>query len=177
MRGTLLLTTSAAAVAAAALVVAPVSAQRASQHGTVSQTVNETVITVEYDRPVARGRELFGELVVWDAIWTPGANRATTIEFSTDVTLEGQALAAGKYGMWTIPRENGRWDVKLVSQWDTHHGMFPFGDEVLEVTVETQTGAHMEALAFYFPVVGPYEATLRAHWGNTILPLRIEVGQ
>lgn len=52
-------------------------AQQASQHGSVAQTVNRTVITLEYDRPVARGRELFGGIVDWDAIWTPGANVAT----------------------------------------------------------------------------------------------------
>ena len=55
----------------------PGSSQQASQHALLAQTVNQTVITLEYDRPVARGRELFGALVEWDAIWTPGANRAT----------------------------------------------------------------------------------------------------
>ena len=42
-------------------------AQQASQHGSVAQTVNRTVITLEYDRPVARGRQLFGGIVDWDA--------------------------------------------------------------------------------------------------------------
>ena len=60
---------------------------RASQHGTVSQTVNETTISVDYDRPVARGRELYGGIIDWDVVWTPGANRATWIEFSTPVTV------------------------------------------------------------------------------------------
>jgi hypothetical protein len=63
----------------------------------------------------------------------------------------------------------------VVSEWDTHHGMFPFDAEVFRITVTPEQGAHMETLGFYFPVVGPYEATLRLHWGTTIVPLRIEV--
>ena len=47
------------------------TAPQASQHAVVAQTVNQTVITLEYDRPVARGRELFGTLVEYDAIWAP----------------------------------------------------------------------------------------------------------
>ena len=131
-----------------AMGASPAHAQQASQHGSVAQTVNRTVITLEYDRPVARGRELFGGIVDWDAIWTPGANVATWIEFSESVTFEGHDLEAG---------------------------MFPFDAEVFRTTVAPQQGAHMETLGFYFPVVGPYEATLRLHWGTTIVPLRIEV--
>lgn len=147
----------------------------ASQHGVVSQTVNATVITLEYDRPVARGRELFGGIVDWTAVWTPGANRATWIDVSTEVILEGAALPAGRYGIWLVPQEAEPWEVVLVREWDTHHSYYPFESEALRLTASPATGEHMETLAFYFPVVGPYEAELRMHWGTTVLPLRIEV--
>ncbi len=153
------------------------SSQQASQHGVVAQTVYTTVITMEYDRPVARGRELFGALVEWDAIWAPGANRATWIDFSKPVTLEGHALQAGRYAIWMVPKEGAPWEIIVVSEWDTDHGLFPFGEEVFRTTVRPETGSHMEVLAYYFPVVGPEEATLRFHWGTTIIPLRIEVGR
>ena len=94
-------------------------APQASQHGVVAQTVNQTVITLEYDRPVARGRELFGALVEWDAIWTPGANRATWIDFSEPVKLEGHALDAGRYAIWMVPKENEPWEIIVVRDWDT----------------------------------------------------------
>lgn len=153
----------------------PIYSQQASQHGVVAQTVNETVITLEYDRPVARGRELFGPLVEWGAIWAPGANRATWIDFSEPVTLEGHALEAGRYGLWMVPKANEPWELIVVSEWDTDHALYPFGTEVLRAMVSPDAGAHMEVLAFYFPVVGPYEAVLRLHWGTTIIPFRIEV--
>ena len=171
-------TTSTLAGLALALAASPLHAQpRPSQHGAVSQTVNETTITLEYDRPVARGRTLFGGIVDYGAIWTPGANRATWIELSAPVTFEGVAVEAGRYGLWMVPRDDAPWEVVLVSDWDTYHSYFSFETEVLRVRVAPEAGSHMETLAFYFPVVGPYETTLRMHWGTTVVPLRIEVGR
>ena len=147
----------------------------ASQHGTLSQRVNNTVVTLGYDRPVARGRTIFGDILDWDVVWTPGANRATWIEFSTDVTVQGAPVPAGRYGVWTIPRDGAPWEVVLVSDWDTHHSFFPFESEVARVRSSAEAGAHMEVLAFYFPEVTAYEATLRFHWGPHVVPLSIGV--
>ncbi len=157
---------------------APLAAQpQASQHGAVSQTVNTTVITLEYDRPVLRGRSVFGDILDYDVVWTPGANRTTWIDFSAPVRVEGQQLPAGRYGIWTIPQQNGPWEVILTSEWDTHHSFFPQESERARVRVSPETSSHMEVLAWYFPVVGPYETTLRFHWGTIVVPLRIEVGR
>ena len=70
-------------------------AVKPSQHGTVTQQVAATTITVDYNRPVARGRELFGALVPYDKVWCPGADDCTTLEVSTDITIEGKELAGG----------------------------------------------------------------------------------
>lgn len=170
----------AAALAAVLTFAAPGVGQelprpRPSQHGTVSQEVARTTITMGYDRPVARGRELYGGIVDWDVVSTPGANRATWIEFSTPVTLAGAPLAAGRYGVWHVPHESAPWEIILVRDWDTHHSFFPLESEAARVRVSPERGEHMETLSFYFPVVGEYEAVLRLHWGPTALPLRIEV--
>src|SRR5207248_2581974 len=81
------------------------SAQRVrlSQHGSVSQEIGDTSITIEYNRPVARGRELFGALVPWGRIWCPGADECTSIQLSTAITVNGQKLAAGHYTLWAEP--------------------------------------------------------------------------
>jgi Protein of unknown function (DUF2911) len=150
----------------------------ASQHGTVSQRINTTTVTIEYDRPSARGRTLFGEdgIVVSDALWTPGANRATTIEFSAAVSFAGKPVPAGRYSVWTIPRDRD-WTLILNRVWDTHHAIYPGEqDDVLRTGITPGKGAHMEALTWYFPVVGPYDATIRMHWGELYLAIPIEVG-
>jgi DUF2911 family protein len=144
-----------------------------SQHGSVSQRVGFTEITIQYNRPVARGRRLFGHLVPWHRLWHPGADSATTITFSRPVQVEGQPLAAGSYTLWTIP-DSTQWTVIFSRALHVFHTPYP-GDslDVLRVSVTPESGAHMEVLAFYFPIVGADSATIRLHWGTTIVPLRI----
>jgi hypothetical protein len=150
-----------------------------SQHATVSQTINTTTVTITYDRPTARSRKLFAEdgIVLPGALWTPGANRATIIEFSKDVRVEEQLVPAGKYSVWAITGPT-QWTLILNRKWDSHHSIYPGeADDALRVQIPTLPGEHMEALAFYFPTVGPYETQLRVHWGATVLPVRIGVSR
>ncbi len=144
-----------------------------SQAGTVSQEVGSTKITLKYDRPVARGRELFGVLVKWGAVWSPSANFATTLDLSEDVTVQGEKLAKGKYSIWSIPGEQ-EWTLIFNQKERVHHLQHPAGDDVLRVKTIPEQGAHMETLAWYFPVVGPDSTVLRLHWGTTIVPVTIK---
>jgi hypothetical protein len=149
-------------------------APKASQHGSVSQHVGNTVITIEYNRPVARGRDLFGALVAWGRVWTPGADTATTIDVTTDVKIEGQPLPAGTYSLWTEPQPD-RWTVIFNRVHPAFHTRYPAGQDVLRVTCTPHEGMHMETLAFYFPKVDGRHAELVLHWGKTIIPLEIDV--
>ena len=90
------------------------------------------------------------------------------------MTFAGASLEAGRYGLWHIPHERAPWEFVLVREWDTHHSFFPMESGAARVLVTPEQGAHMEALAFYFPVVGEYDTVLRLHWGTTIVPFRIE---
>lgn len=148
-----------------------------SQHGTVSQRVGYTDIAISYNRPVARGRTLFGGVVPWGRIWNPGADSATTVEFSRSVAIEGQPLPAGRYSLWMIPQPAPQpWTVIFSKAVHVFHTPYP-GEQhdALRVSVPPEQGAHMEVLAFYLPVVAPDSAVLRLHWGTTVLPLRIRV--
>ena len=149
-----------------------------SQHGTVTQRVSHTNISIEYNRPVARGRALFGALVKWDSVWHPGADSATRISFDKDVVLEGKPLAAGEYSMWLIPREKAPWTVILNREAHVFHSPYP-GEQhdALRVAVTPERGAHMEVLAYYFPIVARDSTVLRMHWGETIVPVRIKVSR
>jgi hypothetical protein len=148
-----------------------------SQRGSVAQSVGFTEISVQYGRPVARGRTLFGDsaLVRWDRIWNPGADSATRISFDHDVQVEGRDVKAGEYTMWLLPRSTGPWTFILSRAAHVFHTPYP-GEEqdALRVDVTPERGAHMETLALYFPVVNRDEAVLRVHWGETIVPVRIK---
>ena len=164
-----------------AVIGAPVAAAQEgipfSQHGTVSQRVGYNDIAISYNRPVARGRSLFGGVVRWGRIWNPGADSATTIEVSRDVEVEGQSLPAGSYTLWMGPQPApAPWTVIFSKALHVFHTPYP-GEQhdALRLAVTPEAGAHMEVLAFYFPVVAPDSAVLRMHWGTTVVPLRIRV--
>jgi hypothetical protein len=145
-----------------------------SQRGSVGQTVAFTTISITYGRPVARGRELFGQLVPWDSIWHPGADSATRIVFDHDVTLEGHDVKAGEYSLWLIPHERAAWTVILSHAAHTFHKPYPGAEhDALRFDVTPERSAYMETLAFYFPVVLRDQATMRIHWGDRVVPIRL----
>ena len=164
----------AATAVLASFLIVPAQAQRASQHGTVSQQIGNTLVTIEYNRPVARGRELFGKLVPYGKIWHPGADEASHITLSTDVKVNGQPLAAGTYSLWTEPNP-GRWTFIFSRAWPAYHTPYPEGKDALRLEVTPRTGQHIETMAFYFPIVEGKRAELALHWGVTIVPLVLEV--
>ena len=141
----------------------------------MTQRIANTEITITYGRPVARGRTLFGTLVPYGRMWHPGADDATTMATTRDTEINGKALPAGKYSLWTIPRE-GAWTFIFNRNADVFHTSYP-GEaaDALRLDVTPEAGAHMETLTYYFPVVEGKDATLRLHWGTLIVPLAIRV--
>src|SRR3982751_1127810 len=107
-----------------ALITLPVLAQQAKQprvspDQTLKQTVGLTDITITYSRPAVKGRQIWGALVPYDQVWRTGANDATTITFSDDVTINGKPLPKGTYSLHTIPGKE-QWTIifnKTAKQW------------------------------------------------------------
>jgi hypothetical protein len=168
----------AAALALIAVGAAPrpgVAQGRLSEHAVAAQTIAGTTITVEYYRPVARGRDsLFGKVVTWGEHWTPGANWATTLEVDHDVRINGARLPKGKYAVWTVVAPD-RWQVELHRRWRKFHVPPPSDstDEQLRFRVRPETGPPVEVLTFDFPEVRPAKTTLRFRWGTVVVPLEI----
>ncbi|MFV1988954.1 MAG: DUF2911 domain-containing protein, partial [Gemmatimonadota bacterium] len=147
----------------------------ASQGAAVSQNLAQAQITVVFNRPVARGREIFGHLVPFGAVWHPGADQATYLRTTADILFGGELLPAGRYSVWAVPGPD-EWEIILHRDWDVFHLPFPGEDGVqLRLTVTPQNDAdHMESLAFYFPVADARSGVLAFHWGNTKLEIPIE---
>src|SRR5947209_18471930 len=85
---------------------------RASQHALVSQRIGITDITINYHRPLSNVRQVWGKLVPYGQVWRAGANENNVITFTDPVTIEGQALDNGTYGLHMIPGED-QWTVIL----------------------------------------------------------------
>lgn len=74
-----------------------------SPKGNISQTVGNTIIAIEYERPSVRKRQIFGYLVPWNKVWRTGAGHCTKISFDKSVIVGGQRVEAGNYSLFTIP--------------------------------------------------------------------------
>jgi hypothetical protein len=94
-----------------------------SPRDTVRSRIGDVSITIDYSRPLARGRELLGSVIPYDRVWRTGANAATQFTTSAPLRLAGIQLAAGTYTLWTVPHQNG---VDLIinaqsGQWGTQY--------------------------------------------------------
>lgn len=163
-------------IAVAALVAATASAQdlpQASPHAEVEQIVGLTKIEVDYSRPSAKGRAIFGDLVPYDKLWRTGANLNTIIEFSTPVKLADQEVPAGKYSLFTVPG-NEVWVVHLNKNTELW-GESDFKEEenVVSFKVQPEPNEFTESLTFEFANLKGDNGDLVMRWEKTKLVLPI----
>ena len=102
---------------------APRSLGALSPSDSARASVAGAAIAVRYSRPSMRGRVIFGNVVPWNQVWRTGANQATILETSAELTVAGATVPAGKYSLWTIPSPGG-WKLilnKNTGQWGTEY--------------------------------------------------------
>jgi Protein of unknown function (DUF2911) len=139
------------------------------------QMVGATEIRVMYIRPVARGRALFGSLVPYQRVWTPSADSAMRITFSTDVDIEGKTLPAGSYSVWAIP-DSTQWTLIFNKRAHLFHiGTYAESGDALRLTAKVESLPHVETLTLDFPVVDGRRAVMRIWWGTVAVALNLQV--
>jgi hypothetical protein len=114
----------------AALETSNGGAVQLSVRDTARATIGSANFTVDYGRPLARGRVLTGDVIPYDEVWRTGANAATQFSTSVPITLGGIRLPAGTYTLWTVPRTTGVDLIvnKQTGQWGTgYNGKFDIG--------------------------------------------------
>lgn len=144
---------------------------RTSPNAAVSQTVGVSDVRVSYGRPFVRGRTIFGDLVPYGDVWRTGANEATTITFSDAVQIEGAPLAAGTYGLFTIPGED-QWTLIFNNEAD-QWGAFNYDEsqDALRVAVTpAATSRSWEMMTFAVESVTDTAATAALYWADTKVP-------
>ncbi|PBQ34452.1 hypothetical protein CNR22_22615 [Sphingobacteriaceae bacterium] len=77
---------------------------------TVKQAFALSDVSVEYSRPGAKGRVIFGDVVPFGKVWRTGANGSTKITFGEDVKVQGNAVPAGTYALYTVPNKDS-WEI------------------------------------------------------------------
>lgn len=153
----------------------PLDLPQASPAATVTQKVGVTEMAIAYHRPSVNKRKIWGTLVPYGEVWRAGANENTTVTFSSPVTVEGQKLAAGTYGLHMIPSDKD-WTV-IFSNMSTAWGSFSYDakEDALRVTVTPKPSDFEECLRYTFedPTEGSVMVVLR--WADLAIPVRIAV--
>ena len=155
----------------------------------LTERIGITDIRINYSRPGVKGREgkIWGGLVpvgyaeigtgaAKSVPWRAGANENTTIEFTTDVLVEGQALAAGKYGFFVAYDPSG--STLIFSRNSTSWGSFTYDpkEDVLRVKVQPVTmDKEVERLKYEFIDQKENAATIALEWEKLSIPFKVEV--
>ena len=146
---------------------------QSSPKGSVEQIVGLTKVEVEYSRPSAKGRHIFGGLLKYGELWRTGANMNTTIEFSGPVKFGDQEVGAGKYSLFTIPNE-GAWIVilnKNTELWG--EGDYKEAEDAARIKVEAMGGEFTETLTIEFADLVGDNANLVLRWekAKVVIPI------
>ncbi|MBS1532238.1 MAG: DUF2911 domain-containing protein [Bacteroidetes bacterium] len=141
---------------------------------TIEQELGLGKITLTYSRPNIRGRKIFGGLVPYGAVWRLGANSATIIKFSDDVTIEGNKVPAGEYGFFAIPGQN-EWTIILNKdphQWGAY--TYKEADDFLRFKVaNVHHDSPLETMTMWFGNVDQTKGELEMRWENAGFLLHI----
>jgi hypothetical protein len=146
-----------------------------SQHARVLQRIGLTDITIDYHRPQVRGRKIFGGVQAYGDVWRAGANFNTTIDVTDPVTIEGQPLARGTYGLHFIPGP-ASWIV-IFSKNATSWGSFTYdqAEDALRVTVTPRTIAPHEVLSYEFDNPTPSSTLVTMTWDTVAVSFKVDV--
>lgn len=144
----------------------------------ILQDLGISQVSVVYQRPNMKGRKIFGDLVPYDQIWRTGANNATNITFQNDVKIEGQALEAGTYALFTLPGKE-EWTIifnKNAKQWGAY--TYDKADDVLRVKVKPRALTNpIETFTIAFEEVNDQNLKACLLWEKTKVSFLIEVDQ
>jgi hypothetical protein len=147
-----------------------------SPEAAFTQQFGESEILVQYARPSARGRKVFGGIVPFDSLWRTGAGESTTLVFKEDVVISDKKIAAGKYALFTIPRAD-EWTIVLNS--DTGlHGIFGY-DQKKDLHRFTVKSAKTERFYETFTIeINDFDqhggASLNLIWENTLVKIPLQ---
>jgi hypothetical protein len=154
---------------------AQIQMPQASPPSKTTQLIGLTQISLEYSRPSVRDRKIFGMLVPYGVVWRTGANSATTFEFSTDVSIEGRSLPAGKYALYSIPGSSS-WTLifhRNTSLWGAI-GYDP-KDDVFRIQVpRRKLKSSVETFEIGFNSITDTGTTVRLQWEKSEVSFRIE---
>ncbi|MBR9861634.1 DUF2911 domain-containing protein [bacterium] len=161
------------------LSMAQITTPQPSPLGELEQMVGLTEIEIEYSRPGVKDRKIFGELVPFDQMWRTGANASTKIEFSTDVTINGENVPAGEYALYTIPGKT-EWTIilhKNLEYWGTGGDDYDKSEDQIRFKVKSNSAYPVKIETFTINIadVSDNGCNIELLWENTQVKFAVGV--
>lgn len=149
---------------------------KTSPKRTAMATVAGTHIHIEYGSPGVRGRMIWGGLVAYNQVWATGAHKATTVDFSTDVTINEKKIKAGKYALFTIPGET-TWTLIINSKFDQHLAdEYNAAEDLVRVIVKpVKLKKQVQRLTYTVSPTRQQEAAIQISWDYLMVSLPIQL--
>lgn len=142
---------------------------------TIKQDFALSSIELNYSRPTAKGRKIFGDLVPFGAIWRTGANGATKVTFGEDVKVGGVAVKAGSYALYSIPNAN-EWEI-ILNKGVNNGGLsgYKAEEDVARFKVPSiSLPFALESFTMIISDVMPNSANIQILWENTAVAIPVE---
>lgn len=142
---------------------------------TIKQDFGLGSIEIAYSRPAMKGRKIFGDLVPYGNVWRTGANSATTLQFSDEVTIGGVKLAPGKYGLLSIPNKDS-WTLIISKQTDvTSPSAYKQEMDVVRVNVPvSKTNDRTENFMIQVDNIKPTQCQIELSWDQVKVALTVD---
>ena len=146
-----------------------------SVRDTARAQIGNVLFTVDYGRPLMRGRTLLGDVIPYDRVWRTGANAATQFTTSAPIKIAGMQVPAGTYTLWTIPHTDGADLIvnKQYGQWGTEYNS---SRNLGKVKMATETASTpVEEFTISIAENDAQHGTLIMEWGSFKWKVPIEV--
>jgi hypothetical protein len=151
---------------------------RPSPTAKITQTVGLTELSIDYSSPRVNGRKVWGTVVPYGQVWRAGANLATKLTVSRDVTIGTTKVPAGSYALFVIPQKQGVWTV-IINKDAQQPGAFNYKAELdaVRVDVKPTAIANKERLAYSFDDFATQNAvSIVLEWEKVRLALPVKLG-
>lgn len=152
-----------------------VAAKPKSPKMVTMEMIGDNHVHIEYGSPSVRGRNIWNGLVAYNQVWSTGAHKATWVDFSKDVKIEGTTIPKGRYGFFTIPDKN-EWTIILSKTWDMHLADdYKQENDIIRVKVKPKKSKNItEALTYEVLSKNKSTGTIKMSWEYLSVSLDFE---
>jgi Protein of unknown function (DUF2911) len=129
------------------------------------EMIGDNHVHIDYGSPSVRGRAVWNGLVAYNQVWSTGAHKATWIDFSQDVMIQGKHIPKGKYGFFTIPNKK-TWTLILSKTWDMHLADdYKQENDIIRIIVKPKKSKQIvEALTYEVVAKSKNKGTIKMSW-------------